>query len=562
MKFLSYGSAKALGLRHDFDKDIDRLYQREAYRANIEARKAEKARYYGQFLKEGTAAAPSNVKRLKTLYDDLNNSVADFMIEHGPALETDIGLQQQFLNMTDEYLNNPIIREDQQVQQEFNKLKEAINTGKVTPRQAEVEMEKYTNYFNEGGDPYIFSNLLIPDYSEILKDSNAALEPETTIEKEGHMFIHKTDVPEENYMVRALMDMNDEDKAQIIQKRFEDVNSKNPGFYKNAVDMHIRNLKAGEMVKKTLAAFDPGWGSDLKNRQRLQAELAGMSPWYAQEIAPEFKLGNSIQGTDHMMVFTGFHNTGGTWDLGSEGTTVKVQDEKGNFRDVKLSGELVATNTKEMKIMQDGAYIKVDVRTNVNPSEKFNTENPRYKYQERDENGKFVEIEKDVFDKHLADMKARKRVDIEAGHEVDGLLRTTTYGIKGAEYYENAGFTSKGVYVPGLSLPGIDKQTGVFPVYSGTIWVPANINASTLAEYERSAGTKEQASKLKERLTTEGIIYENTLSGNQQFATEVLRDTYGGDWQQHPENPGFYIKEENGIQYGYNVMTGQIGKFE
>jgi len=535
MGFLSYGSARALAHRHDFQRDIDRLYQREAYRQSIEAEKARKTEYYAQFMKEPVAVAPYNVRRLESYMDDLNNRVADFMIDHGPAVETDINLKRQFFKLTDEYLNNDIIREDMQVQNEFQKLKD--NTDNLTPRQWEAEMEKYTNYINEGGDPYIYSNPVIPKYDEILQAAATFLQPDARYDDVGNLIEAIEEVPEWKYVARANADIGDPDIGPVIMKQFEAVEERQPGRYKNAVDMHINNMKAGESVKRQFRAWDPAYTTDQQIRRKNQEQSVRQYPYWSATVAPKWQVGNTIPGDMKFLHFTGFNAVNRSWNLGSEGQTVKVRDkETGQFRDVLLKGALVARNVGEISVEADGGLIRVDVSAAVHPSAEASREKERYFLDDE-------EITDKQYSDLLNDLNKRKREKVLAGETIEGLRIEKETIYSNEQLYKDAGFESTGVYEEGILDVGLDKKTGRFPVYTGSIWVPGNFSNANLIAYEESFGAT-HLKDIQPEMRTEGIINRAVAEGNYGFAAQVLSDTYGGNWRFDSETGKFIEIQE------------------
>lgn len=164
------GLAKGLAVEHDFGADIQRLYQREDLRSQIRVEKERKAQLYGGMLEEGHVQGKFNTGRLEESYKQINDELANF-VTNNPNWETDPGLFAQFSNITDQYLNNDIIREDMQVQEQFKALQGEINSGRMTPQEMEQQMDRYTNYVENGGDPYVFVNPKKFEFNEIIGES-------------------------------------------------------------------------------------------------------------------------------------------------------------------------------------------------------------------------------------------------------------------------------------------------------------------------------------------------------------------------------------------------------
>ena len=62
------GLAKGLAVKHDFGADIQRLYQREDLRSQIQVEKERKAKLYGGMLEQGHVQGKYNTGRLEEDY--------------------------------------------------------------------------------------------------------------------------------------------------------------------------------------------------------------------------------------------------------------------------------------------------------------------------------------------------------------------------------------------------------------------------------------------------------------------------------------------------------------
>jgi len=177
--FLDYGSGKGLTVAHDWAKDTQNLFQTEALKARAQQEKEQKTAFFANQLQEGKAVAPANTKRLQDFYLTHNKKVADFVIKN-PNFETDVTKMTEFMSLTDQYINNDIIREDQQVQEEFAKLKGAINNGKLRDHEQFAEMQKYNDYKDGKTDePYIFIEPQRADIEKTIADINKNLPTST-----------------------------------------------------------------------------------------------------------------------------------------------------------------------------------------------------------------------------------------------------------------------------------------------------------------------------------------------------------------------------------------------
>lgn len=172
--FLSLGQIKGLAYQHDWQKQIEGLYQRESYAAQQQALAEEKARHYSSVL-----ARPSNIRseynsrRLDKFYSEKLNEIGGFVTKN-PGFERDVGLMAKFNELASSIQNNDIVREELQVQEEFELLKS--NRGSLPEAKFNMEMERYLAYINQDpdisdqqkADPYFFNKFLVTDPMDIV----------------------------------------------------------------------------------------------------------------------------------------------------------------------------------------------------------------------------------------------------------------------------------------------------------------------------------------------------------------------------------------------------------
>jgi len=164
------GLAKGLAVKHDFGADIQRLYQRENLRSQIQVEKERKAQLYGSMLKQGHVVGKNNTVRLEEDYKRINNELADF-VSNNPNWETDPGLFAQFSDISSQYLENDIIREDTQVAEQFKVLQAEVNSGTMGAEEIERQMDKYNHYNENGGNPYVYVNPAKLEFNDVLQAS-------------------------------------------------------------------------------------------------------------------------------------------------------------------------------------------------------------------------------------------------------------------------------------------------------------------------------------------------------------------------------------------------------
>ena len=159
---ISLGAAKGLSFTEDWNKDIDRLYQREQYSTSLRRENEEKTRFYAGLMKKGHVNVPSEEAELQEYYLSVNDELADFSINN-PNFELDPIAMGKYIEITDKYLNNPIIQRSLQVKEEFDMLRQAKSKEQLTEDEYNAEMARYTDYSENGGEPYSFTDFAVVD---------------------------------------------------------------------------------------------------------------------------------------------------------------------------------------------------------------------------------------------------------------------------------------------------------------------------------------------------------------------------------------------------------------
>lgn len=535
MGFLSYGSAKGLSTQHDFQKDIENLYKAEAYKTQVRAEKEQKARYYAGLMKEHSAVAPSMVGELEGFYKDLNNQIADFAIEN-PNFETDVTKMQQFHNITDQYLNNQFVRKDIQSQEQFELFKGAINAGDIDKDSLEYdeEMERYTDWMENGGDGYVFSNPQLPTYGEIMENSEKVLHPDVNVVKFGDRWENVSETPLPRIQNQANTNWLDPKIQKVLIKTYdllmEDKDLQ--GLYDNAFDWHVKALAANEAVKKTHAAWDPKVRTGAETQAKARKEMMESYPHYSQSIGANFQVGKKVKNHNGLECFTPFAELNKPVNFGEQGIEIFIRNEKtGILEPKKLKGEFALKNCGDMTIdPTTGGIIECEVRTTVNSVAEYTgkkykvTEDGEFKYLDEEE---LEEWKKEVnFNKRELDRMAEGKKGHRGGINYSYEPWEDATGL--GEYYNSLGFSSTGIIKEAMmpDFEGGGKST--FPTYAGKIYVSPNVTTPTLLSYEKVRGGGAHVNKVHQygRATTKNFMREQTDLGNYEFAAEFLNDTY------------------------------------
>jgi len=252
------GFGKGLAVKHDYAGDISRLYAREKMDTQARVEKERKAQMYGSMLKEGHVRGEYNNGRLEEDYKRINNELADFVSEN-PNWESDAGLFGKFSNITDQYLNNPIIQEDEQVNQQYQVLQQKFNSGEMRKGEMEDQMDRYTDYMQNGGDPYVFIQPEKIMYADILKDSSSQLvsnQKEVRFMTDARIMGSRTEkrVSDASIASRVDIDFNDEDYAEEITRNW--MLSGGLAIAPTAQAYHEHNLRASHQETESKMTYD------------------------------------------------------------------------------------------------------------------------------------------------------------------------------------------------------------------------------------------------------------------------------------------------------------------
>ena len=594
MGFLSYGAGKGLSIKHDFQKDIENLYQAEAYKAQIRTKKEQKARYYAGLMKEHPAVAPSMVRALDEFYKDLNNQVAEFAIEN-PNFETDVSKMQQFHGITDQYINNDFVRKDLQSQEQFDLLKAALNNGDIDPESEEYieNMERYTDWMENGGDGYVFTNPEQLDYNEMTIEANENIQPDVTIDDTGKRIVEVSETPYTRIVAYARNELKVPEKRRAIEKAYKLV--KESGFYKNILDFRAREIAPGEEKKENHTGWNLAYKTMLDISKQRQDKIDMTYPYFVQDLAG-LQPGSEIKGFDALKTLTEFGEKGRI-DFGGQGREVFVDDpdNPGKVKAVKLMGQLVAVGTPVMKTMFGEAFVKVNVETIVDQNKEYEVEWTHTFKRKPDAEPQIFTHKEWLEFRNTLGLKPRQLEKLEK----EGVYRvmsfsssnTSTYG----KMYDNAGFIGVKENIPGI-MAGMEMQrtTESFPKYTGSIWMPAHLTPENMTSYEKARGGQAHATDIHAAESTrfENMMYEFSRTGNYTAAREMINDTMTtnkvvymtaegkkaskdnyskkvsmGSWESTEEDPKVFVQkmtEEDSrsgristIEYYYDSMTGK-----
>lgn len=453
MGFLEYGSAKGLALGHDYQRDIDRLYDRERYSMEVRKERENKARYYGEMLQQKQATTPYNTQRLEGYYDDLTGELADFVINN-PNFETDINLQRQFQDIAGRFQDNDFIREDMQVAQSLEDLKQEMLSGEMDGDDYIIEMDRYMEYANNGGDPYVFENFKKVYLTDVVTELAEAVAQVTDITTEDGQVISTVGADPDALDYTARMALTRSDYNRTVEKAWRQ--AEGSGMYDNKLDFLKTVIQSQVDYGRKFVAWDQRALIDAKTRAALQTEQVQNNPLFGNYILePLYSEKKSVNADDRHIAFTPWRTKGGTFNPGtfidSGGNkfktlllnTLKTGDEDPNYIQIDLNETMAATGAGRIFLDDFGkAFTEVDVQIPVLEGENLALR---------------AELEK--------------------------------YGWSAKKYSE------PGVLVSALRQ--IEGITQTSDVYSGTIVVPATFDPAQIHDYELGYKTPTKAMEMQ-----------------------------------------------------------------
>lgn len=475
------GFGKGLAVRHDFRADIQNLYERENLKTQIQVEKQRKAEYYGNMLKQGHVRGPAATKRLEQHYDQLNNQLADFVTEN-PDWETDPGKFSQFINITDGYLNNDIIREDLQVQKQYEALQAEAQRGTLTSDEIMSQMAKYDNYIENGGDPYVFINPKKFEYEDILKEDIAGIGYYQGVEikeGEGGIDMQRTVKAPKQFSIQTQVrdTMADKDRRRAIEAQWKeaggyDVAPTAAKFYEDA-------LRAGTDYAASKWTYDQyqlrmatsGANAAGIASRSLSADL--FDNWM-ESVESGRNVATAPSSATIMM--TPFGKVKGTHYVTSA-SRMKVLDKDGKPLEWGYTANMQATGSGRMVFLEEGGsrmpYVEVDVEFAI----------PIVEGGKPEDSGidKFAR-ENDFTSTHVTQY---------AQFDFNGLGETKKY----------------------------DAQ-----VYNGKIYAPASFTLENMARVDASILTAEE-----ERSLRDSPLYGNIIAQKNLMRAQVIAP--GAEWQ-------------------------------
>jgi hypothetical protein len=464
---LGLGISKGLSYVNDWDKDIDRVYQREEYAAQVRAEKERKTQYYAGLLKQGHATNPRTEQELTEYYKGLNNELADFVISN-PNFETDVNSMQKFLDISDRYLDNNILRTDLQVKQEFDKLSEAVSTGKITTTQFDREMERYNTYIdpNQKGDPYVFSNPKLKTTGELVGEMSQlveTIEGSTLEDPVSHTFYTRSEVDPEKALQIVEGHYADEENKVVMDSTYNNLVKNNPELktmFPDVKSFYAKQLINSKRSDRTTI------GPDYEYQQRMQLQYskkAGTDNLFSHFLMNELP---NIQSTNVDQNY--------------------VTPNAGIGRAPASSPAIAFTVMKDFKkptsiSMADGAHVMTENSSVLPFSDKISAQATNVKGYVNIGGTLYIETEIVFNNGETIGMGAESE-----GKNIDD-NKLKSYGFihdekTGVPIYNDVG-----------NQVGYSKGA----TWKGSILLPANINAGTVTEFEHNAsGSVEHVSKI------------------------------------------------------------------
>lgn len=475
--FLTYGSGKALSYQHDYGKDIDRLYQRESYRAQVEAERARKSEYYASLMKQHAAATPFNVKRLEEFYSGLTGEVADFAMKH-PKWNEDVMQSQQMFSIMDKFINNDIVREDIQVQAEFEKLKQAFNSGQITKTEYEDNAARYDKYKNEGGDPFVFANPKKVNFGEMIKSANDKLTGSTYdyTDPETGKITRTTKVSDDRIRTEVSILLSDPENRRSAEESYSRIDDKDKGVFSSLSEYMFYAIKNGEVVNQVHAGYDEIYQYNARKAIDAQAKNQGYASAFDVQILEPLARGEKITRPtkasialsswvrdDNIVVFG---------DKGIRGKKFHAYGKDGELGELTLIGSTKAVGSAGTKMVGDVLMVGTTVQVLFDPAEKS-----PYAATEKT-------YDKDQVSKRDERRSAREEERKRKEDEKNGILKeaSNTHYINDLLDHGFVLNSEPG----GMSSFGTRVEKGA--VYTGTVWEPANIDAASRQEYDIAAG--------------------------------------------------------------------------
>lgn len=510
--FLGYGSAKALSVSHDYQKDIDNLYRREAYSQQVKSERERKAQYYASLMKEQTSSAPYNTRRLETFYSDLNNKTAEFAINN-PGFESDVSKMHKFLEITDQYINNPIIQEDMQVQKAWESTKEAAQKGNIKQDEYYDMAEKYHNYINQKDgsvEQYQFVPPVRKDIFEIASDVDKFLKPvdRDVTDPKTRRIIRTSEYPDENVHVAAITILRDKENNYVFNKAFNELDPKTKGVYNSLVDYTEHVLKLGLEKKKIDQGYDALFQYGQEQQMKKQYSFANYNRFYYNNVYEPLMKGQDVPAHPANIALTEFVEPGKPLTMGPSGRNFKLYGKDNQIETINVKGHIVGLGGGEIVRIGNVPWVKTQVAVGLDDKQiAFDT------------SGK--PIESQLSEQQKAEMK-----QVSGKDAVNNIIQKTYM----SKVLQDHGFNMQKVTDPGLlSGLGISAQNLTTDVYVGTILMPANFSEANRESYDKHFNTAEKIAEAAPLYQQDMNIYEAIKTNNIPVVNSIINQSVGQD---------------------------------
>lgn len=526
------GVNKGLSYVNDWNQDIERLYQREEYAAKVEKQRMDETQYFASLMKKGHGSTPYVEGKLNAFYKEHTKKVADFAINN-PNFRTDVTLMQEFLDLNDQFLNNPILQQDLQVKQNFERLQAAVASGQITSEHFEREKQKYLAYANADpetdAEPYVFENPREIDTNKLIADAQSVVKTNTYVKKEGLKYNTYQGVDPTSVTQAASSLLASEENQIALKKEYETAiknDSKISGLFPTLQAYTENRIEAGNKLQMVKTDYDEAYLRNLPNRR--QTPVPGQ--YFMRHLYPQLfgmEDGQVAPGNLHGLPLTMFNELNKAITVTPADGALVINQNTGKYDNLSFSTTMEATNFKSYRNIGGKLYGEVAVRasgTMINDGEKkSNITSPG------------------------------------ASNVVDSLY--TTIGFS-ASTNQGSGMAAFMGGTPGK-------------VYEGTVLVPLNLESSSLVGYDRSfAGITEvePASNFYSDPEVRKAINNDIVSTRKAYIDKVgvssgvsyLSEVNDGELSDDYVFVTYQGKEtdSNGNRYVYNHDTKEVRTYK
>jgi hypothetical protein len=582
--FLNYGSSRGLAVAHNWGNDMQTLFQDEALRAKSQADQEQKTAFYAKQLQEGQATSPYNTARLQDFYSQKNKEVADFVIKN-PNFETDVQKMTEFMGITDKYLNNDIIREDQQVQGQFNSLTKAIGSHELTTDEATKEMEKYNAYRNadpKSGtkpDPYIFSNPLRPDFEKLIKEAtdNIGYDSYTRMGKDGREY----NITEPKSGVRGVS-VNWDNKA--IEKLGD------PQFKLSAENYYNKNPELQKIYPNVIKFVADKMSTAMNSKDVLdnngvpKTGFEGMYSHLDNEVGaalrqnPNAKTGEMttvLKNTPALAYLTNANKPGGDIPVGQGGTKFLLPTTDANGKETvsesfNINFPMKHLSSSDLVTIGGKNFVKSNVVVMVpKPNDKITDDKGNQVYMTSDGS---VVTQAEYMEKYIKDHPEVVGKNGVANNDIltkawnDFTISESIKTASESKRLENAGFKPQSGNESGLANFQMSDTRFASTSYVREVLQPMGMSDSQAFNYEKVyAGGDEKMRAFGQSLTNTAMM--NRYRDNPRMMSELIdaKTNIKNDsgWSKSTENPDLYYsytgEKASGKQLlnTFDATTGQ-----